>query len=465
MSTFTDSSRGGDTDTGVNVFTPSTISQVPLTIDLLAGQTANAFRVRNSAGTVLFSIDPSGNVSWQGSSTVVVNETVTGNSSITGTLSVTGASTLTGAVSLASSLSVTGASTLTGDVVANHNLTVNNNFIGNGYTYFNNVVTITSAGASALTVGRQGATSPALKIDASVASSVTGMEIVSAAAAAGVNLRAISSGTNENLTFNAKGSGTIVLGDVSTGAITLTRAASCSSTLACSSTVTVTSADASALAVGRLGATTPALKVDASAATAVTGMEIVSAAAAGGVNLRAISSGAAENLTINAKGTGTITLGDVSTGAITLTRATSCSSTLAVTSTSTLTGAVTCTAGCQSTAVAVTATVDGLTTGIIPAGARYVTATAGADANSIVTLPTPVVGNIITMYIGTTGCEVRTVAASNVKINDVDSDGTNEVAIPAQTLCTFTCVSATEWTLEATTKLGATLTALLPDAA
>ena len=72
--------------------------------------------------------------------------------------------------------------------------------------------------------------------------------------------------------------------------------------------------------------------------------------------------------------------------------------TLEVTGASTLTGAVTATAGCQSTALAVTATSDGLTTGLITSGTRYVTATS-ASADNIVTLPTAVVGNIITMYI------------------------------------------------------------------
>lgn len=82
-------------------------------------------------------------------------------------------------------------------------------------------LTITSSNASALAVGRQGATAPALKVDASASSSATGMEIVSAAAAGGVNLRAISSGTDENLAINAKGAGTITLNGTGTGNIVL----------------------------------------------------------------------------------------------------------------------------------------------------------------------------------------------------------------------------------------------------
>lgn len=86
-------------------------------------------------------------------------------------------------------------------------------------------LTITSTSANALAVGRQGATAPVLKVDASTASVATGISITGAAEAAGVAVAAISSGTNENLKIDAKGSGTITLGGTSTGAITLTRAA------------------------------------------------------------------------------------------------------------------------------------------------------------------------------------------------------------------------------------------------
>jgi hypothetical protein len=84
-------------------------------------------------------------------------------------------------------------------------------------------VAVTSAAAAALAVGRQGATSPALKIDASAASCVTGFGVTAAAAGSGVALAAISSGTDEGITFDAKGAGTIKFGSVSTGAILFSR--------------------------------------------------------------------------------------------------------------------------------------------------------------------------------------------------------------------------------------------------
>lgn len=79
------------------------------------------------------------------------------------------------------------------------------------------IATITSTSANALTVGPNGATNPTFQVDASTLSSATGIKIKSAAAAAGVNIMVISSGTNEALSLDAKGSGSLVIGGVSTG--------------------------------------------------------------------------------------------------------------------------------------------------------------------------------------------------------------------------------------------------------
>jgi hypothetical protein len=87
-----------------------------------------------------------------------------------------------------------------------------------------NALTLTTAAAAAVSVGRLGATTPAFVIDASTATSVTGVKITSAAATARVAVAAISSGTDEGLDIDAKGAGTIRVGNSSTGAITLARA-------------------------------------------------------------------------------------------------------------------------------------------------------------------------------------------------------------------------------------------------
>jgi len=82
-----------------------------------------------------------------------------------------------------------------------------------------NILAVTTISDKALMVGRV-ITTPAFQVDASTATSVTGIKIKSAAAAAGVAVSAISSGTDENLTVDAKGAGTVTVGGTSTGRVT-----------------------------------------------------------------------------------------------------------------------------------------------------------------------------------------------------------------------------------------------------
>lgn len=79
-------------------------------------------------------------------------------------------------------------------------------------TTINGPTTINSNSASALVAGANGATNPVLKVDASTASVATGLSVTGAAAAGGVAVTALSSGTNENLTVAAKGNGAVILG-------------------------------------------------------------------------------------------------------------------------------------------------------------------------------------------------------------------------------------------------------------
>jgi len=76
---------------------------------------------------------------------------------------------------------------------------------------------ITTANANAFAVGPAVITNPTFNVDTSTASAVTGLNIKSAAAGSGFAISVLSSGTNEGLKLNAKGSGTIVIGNVSTG--------------------------------------------------------------------------------------------------------------------------------------------------------------------------------------------------------------------------------------------------------
>lgn len=71
----------------------------------------------------------------------------------------------------------------------------------------------------------------AFSVDGSATSTATGLRITTAAAGAGLAVAVQSSGTNEALTIDAKGSGTITLGGTSTGAIALTRATTLSAAL------------------------------------------------------------------------------------------------------------------------------------------------------------------------------------------------------------------------------------------
>lgn len=80
---------------------------------------------------------------------------------------------------------------------------------------------VVAASATALTVATVGTTNPTLRVDSSTATVATGFEVKGAAAAGGVALTALSSGTNESLTLDAKGTGTITLAGTSTGAIVL----------------------------------------------------------------------------------------------------------------------------------------------------------------------------------------------------------------------------------------------------
>lgn len=171
-------------------------------------------------------------------------------------------------------------------------------------------LTLTGSGANSLAVGLNGATNPAFNVDASTASSATGLNVKSAAAAAGIALSVLSSGTNENLTITAKGTGTITLNTSGNGNVLIGPRLQ---TAAITSTVT----SANAFVIGQNGATNPTLSINTNTASSATGINITSAAAAGGVAISAISSGGNENLTIDSKGTGTITINGTATGGIT----------------------------------------------------------------------------------------------------------------------------------------------------
>lgn len=251
------------------------MAKSPLLVDRIV--LANGGVIETVAGTDIISIDSSGVVTLAGTTFTPVDLTTTGNTTLGNAASDT--------------------------------------------TAINGATTITTTSATGLTVGRLGATTPALKVDASASTVVTGLEIVGKAAAGGMVLRAISSGTNESMTLDAKGSGTVTINGTATGIVILPAGTTIGGSSVAALGV-VTSTSANAVAVGPAGTTNPSFNVDASTASAATGINIKSAAAAGGVAVAVLSSGANENLTVDAKGSGTISIGSVSTGAIALARAT-----------------------------------------------------------------------------------------------------------------------------------------------
>lgn len=112
--------------------------------------------------------------------------------------------------------------------------------------------------------------------------------------------------------------------------------------------------------------------------------------------------------------------------------------------------------------VAVTATANGLTTGLIPATANFVTVTS-ANADHQISLPAATVGKTMTIKVGSTGCELIAVTAAD-KVNNVVVGATNEAALTANCTYYLQYVAANTWIMMGWTNLGAVETAIVPDA-
>lgn len=112
---------------------------------------------------------------------------------------------------------------------------------------------------------------------------------------------------------------------------------------------------------------------------------------------------------------------------------------------------------------AVTATADGLTTGLIIDSMCFVTVTSAAATNAI-TLPAAsaaYIGRQIDIHVGANGYELLTPATGNNTINTVDSDGTNQLDVAANTLLRCVQVTATGWVAYQVT--ATTITVVAPD--
>jgi hypothetical protein len=98
------------------------------------------------------------------------------------------------------------------------------------------------------------------------------------------------------------------------------------------------------------------------------------------------------------------------------------------------------------TAVARTATADGLTTGIIAAAGSYqFVAVTSAGANNIIVLPAPTPGTVVELAVGANGYELRSSAPATVLIGSGAGGASVESAIPANSVARLFCVDATHW--------------------
>jgi len=111
--------------------------------------------------------------------------------------------------------------------------------------------------------------------------------------------------------------------------------------------------------------------------------------------------------------------------------------------------------------VAVTATVGGGTTGLIPAGSTNVVVTSD-NADKQISLPAAVVGHEMWILVGATACELISAVAAH-KVNNVTVGATNEAALTAENLYWCKYVATNTWVVVGFTKLGAVQSALVPD--
>lgn len=114
---------------------------------------------------------------------------------------------------------------------------------------------------------------------------------------------------------------------------------------------------------------------------------------------------------------------------------------------------------------ALTATADGTGSGAMTGVASHAVVTSAAATNQI-SLPASsaaLIGKQFTLWVGANGFELITPASSNATINNVDSDGTNQADIPANSLSRLTLVDTNKWLLENIGQDGAVAAAITPD--
>lgn len=134
-------------------------------------------------------------------------------------------------VAFGGDLAVTGNLAVTGDITVDDITidaltTTGNTVLGNAVTdtlTVTGATTITSTSALAFAVGAVAAgATPVLSVDAATSSAVAGLKVTGAVTGGTVAVVTTDSGADTNLIVNAKGTGTIGIGTVSTGRVTIT---------------------------------------------------------------------------------------------------------------------------------------------------------------------------------------------------------------------------------------------------
>lgn len=194
---------------------------------------ATALTDETGSGANVFATSPTLVTPALGTPTALVGTNITGTAAgltagtVTTNANLTGAITSAGnATSLGSFTSASLATALTDETGSGANVFATSPTLvtPNIGTATGTGLVLTSASATALAVGPSGTTNPALKIDASAGTGVTGIQISSQPTTGGARIATISSATNEDVYLDAKGSGNIRVGNISSGSMVLNNA-------------------------------------------------------------------------------------------------------------------------------------------------------------------------------------------------------------------------------------------------
>lgn len=109
----------------------------------------------------------------------------------------------------------------------------------------------------------------------------------------------------------------------------------------------------------------------------------------------------------------------------------------------------------------VSATSDGLTTGLIPATAEFITTAVDTDADDILSLPAAVAGKTILIF-AAVACELSGTVSGDM-LNNVLVDGGKEALLVADELYTARYDGVDNWTLTSVNALGVVIAPLVAD--